>query len=285
MTAPAHTATHAGRALTAAQGIAARSAPPARLARPRPSHAEFLGLPFALASLDETVRLIVSQCEGPFAYVVTPNAQHVVAVHERGEELAAIYRSAWLSVCDSQVVRGLAALDGLSLPLVTGSDLVAALLAEQNGGPAGRGQLRLLVVGPDTATEALLRVRYPRARIEAMPAPARLAQRADLRLEVACTCMRRPWDVLLLCVGSPAQEMIAALIAARGHTSGVALCVGASIDFLIGRQTRAPRWLRRLGLEWAYRLMREPGRLWRRYLIESPRIVRIFLAERSTRRR
>jgi exopolysaccharide biosynthesis WecB/TagA/CpsF family protein len=79
--------------------------------------------------------------------------------------------------------------------------------------------------------------------------------------------------------------MIAHKLAELGCHSGIALCVGASIDFLIRARSRAPRWLQRLSLEWAYRLAQEPGRLWRRYLVESPKILRIFIAARSRRGR
>jgi exopolysaccharide biosynthesis WecB/TagA/CpsF family protein len=226
----------------------------------------------------------VQTCDAPFGYVVTPNSHHIVTLHEQPAKLTAIYRNAWLSLCDSQIVRRLAALEGMRLPLVTGSDLVPALLAQQNAAaPAERK--RILVVGPDGGTAERLRTRYPQVLIEVLPAPARLAQRGNLRLEVACACMARQWDILLLCVGCPAQEMIAALIAERGRRAGIALCVGAAIDFVTGRSTRAPRILRRLGLEWACRLVREPARLWRRYLIESPRILRIFLLSRAARRK
>src|SRR5262249_1875677 len=217
---------------------------PARLS---PPHVEFLGLPFCLLNLDETVQSIVARSQESFVYVVTPNAQHVVAVHEQREVLLDIYRNAWLSLCDSQIVRGLAALEGLSLPLVTGSDLVAALLAAENARPATSRPRRFLVVGPDVAIEQTLRARYPHTSIDVLPAPLRLVQRGDLRLEVASACVQRSWDVLLLCVGAPAQEMIAALIAERGCKSGVALCVGAAVDFITGRRTRAPRFLRQLG--------------------------------------
>ncbi|HLF23128.1 MAG TPA: hypothetical protein VI565_04325, partial [Burkholderiales bacterium] len=97
-----------------------------------------MNLRFSLTTLERTVGLISDRCDGPFAYVVTPNAPHVVMVNEEPGRLLPVYRGAWLSLCDSQIVRALAALGGLSLPLVTGSDLVAALLAEENG-RAARG--------------------------------------------------------------------------------------------------------------------------------------------------
>jgi N-acetylglucosaminyldiphosphoundecaprenol N-acetyl-beta-D-mannosaminyltransferase len=248
--------------------------------RTRPPHRNFLGLRFCLAGRDAALQLILDECEGPFAYVVTPNAQHVVTMHKRRKELLDIYSNAWLSLCDSQIVRGLAALDGIALPLVRGSDLVAALLADQNSRSTDAGRKRILVVGPDAATERALRERYRKLIIRVLPAPHGLAQRADLRRDIARRCVERQWDILLLCVGSPAQEMIAALIEEFGRRSGVALCVGASIDFVTGRRKRAPHWMQRLGLEWAYRLANEPARLWRRYLVESPKILWIFLNAR-----
>jgi len=241
-----------------------------------PPHRRFLGLQFCLLDLAQTVRLILEYRDPAFAYVVTPNVPHIVKVHEEPDRLLPIYHGAWLSLCDSQVVRRLAALKGISLPLVAGSDLVAALLAEQDSPRPYGGRKRLLVVGPDRAIETTLHLLYPRVDIKVLPAPSGLAQEPNLRLQVARACLARRWDIMLLCVGNPVQEMIAAEVARQGCPSGVALCVGASIDFATGSKTRAPRLMRALGLEWAYRLSQEPRRLWRRYLVDAPKILRIF---------
>jgi exopolysaccharide biosynthesis WecB/TagA/CpsF family protein len=249
-------------------------------AREQPVHREFLGLQFGILDLDQAINLILDQSDGRYSYVVTPNVAHIVKAHEEPEVLLPIYKSAWLSLCDSQIVRALAGLSGIKLPLLTGSDLVAALLTRHNAQSAHKQSKLFLVVGPDAAVMAILRERYPNLTVEVMPAPAKLGQRPDLRLQLARACTERQWDILLLCVGSPAQELIAHLIAEMERKSGVALCVGASIDFLTGTRTRAPRWLQRMGLEWAYRLVHEPRRLWRRYLVEGPRIFRIYLANR-----
>ena len=245
----------------------------------RPAFVEFLDLPFSLLTQGETVRLVVNRCGVPYRYAVTPNAYHVVTVHEEPERLLPIYRGAWLSLCDSRIVRALARLERHDLPLVTGSDLVAALLAALNEKDAP--SRRLLIVGPPPDVEGVLRRAYPRLSFEIMPAPPGLAHNAGLRRNVARACTERTWDIALLCVGCPAQELIARDIAELGRSAGVALCVGAAIDFLTGIRTRAPRWLQRLSLEWAYRLAQEPMRLWRRYMIESPKILGIFIATRS----
>lgn len=73
-------------------------------------------------------------------------------------------------------------------------------------------------------------------------------------------------DVLLVGMGAPRQELwLERHMAACGVT--VALGVGGLFDFYSGRIPRAPLWMRKLGLEWLFRLLQEPGRMWRRYLL------------------
>ncbi len=247
------------------------------------SRVQFLGLPFCLLSQQQAVRLLIDRCGPPYRYVVTPNAFNVVTAYDNPETLLPIYRGAWLSLCDSRVVRGLARLERLSLPLVTGSDLVAALLSMLDSFDPGRPSVNLAIVGPPPALAQDLRTRYPNLRLDILPAPFGLATDAQARLAVARACVAASWDILLLCLGEPTQALIAQQIAELGRTSGVALCVGAAIDFLAGKRRRAPLLLQKLGLEWAYRLAQEPRRLWRRYLLESPNIFRIFIAMRQTR--
>ena len=88
-------------------------------------------------------------------------------------------------------------------------------------------------------------------------------------------------DLVLVALGAPRQELWI-----RRHLpklgAKVAMGVGGLLDFLSGRIPRAPRWIRKLGLEWCYRLYREPGRLWRRYLVGNVvflvRLARMRLA-------
>jgi N-acetylglucosaminyldiphosphoundecaprenol N-acetyl-beta-D-mannosaminyltransferase len=259
----------------------------------RPPHADFLGLPFCLLSPAQALDLIVSRRGAPYRYVVTPNAYHVVTAHDQPGRLLPIYRGAWLSLCDSRIVRALARLENHALPLVTGSDLVAELLSTlssiEHAAKSASSKSswpkppRLLIVGPPRTVGRTLHDAYPDLRFSILSAPAGLAKYPQLRHAMARACLDLEWDILLLCVGCPAQELIARQLGQLGRTDGVALCVGASIDFLTGPRGRAPRWIQRLNLEWAYRLMQEPRRLWRRYLVESPKIIRIFMTTRSAR--
>lgn len=86
-------------------------------------------------------------------------------------------------------------------------------------------------------------------------------------------------DIVLVALGVPTQELfIARHIGGREAT--VAIAVGALLDFMAGKVPRAPRVMRNLRLEWVYRLMMEPRRLWRRYLLGNPRFILHILAER-----
>jgi exopolysaccharide biosynthesis WecB/TagA/CpsF family protein len=94
-----------------------------------------------------------------------------------------------------------------------------------------------------------------------------------------------PFRFCFLAVGSPQQEKLARLLAARGTARGLALCIGASINFITGQEKRAPQWMQRLALEWLYRLGQDPRRLARRYLLRGPRIFAHLLRARIVLRK
>ena len=77
-------------------------------------------------------------------------------------------------------------------------------------------------------------------------------------------------DIILLGMGMPKQELVAAELKKALKSSSVIVCGGAIIDFLAGRYERAPVWMRKIGFEWVYRLMKEPKRLFRRYIYGNP---------------
>jgi N-acetylglucosaminyldiphosphoundecaprenol N-acetyl-beta-D-mannosaminyltransferase len=90
--------------------------------------------------------------------------------------------------------------------------------------------------------------------------------------------------ILFVGLGCPKQERW--MTKHRDALSGVALGVGAAFDFLSGAKPQAPGWMQRAGLEWLFRLVSEPRRLWRRYLVQNPRfafhLARQVLAARSS---
>lgn len=95
---------------------------------------------------------------------------------------------------------------------------------------------------------------------------------------VAETIKQSGADLLFVAMGSPAQEK---WIASHLATSGVrfALGVGGSFDHVSGLAVRAPEWMQRSGLEWLYRLLREPRRMWRRYLVGNTTFVWLIVCD------
>ena len=88
-------------------------------------------------------------------------------------------------------------------------------------------------------------------------------------------------ELIVLGMGMPRQEVVAARLAATGGPCLI-VCGGAILDFLGGKVSRAPEWLRRLGGEWLYRLLREPKRLFMRYVVGNPLfLVRAWLYRRD----
>lgn len=83
--------------------------------------------------------------------------------------------------------------------------------------------------------------------------------------------------ILFVGLGCPNQEIWMA--EHRGKVNPVMLGVGAAFDFLAGLKPQAPAWMQKIGLEWFYRLLSEPRRLWKRYLYHNPRFVVLAIAD------
>lgn len=240
----------------------------------------FLGLDFALLNVAGAVGCLAARPPGAaFGYVVTPNADHLVRLARR-PELAPLYAGAALRMLDSRVVARLAGTLGLAPPpVVTGSDLTAALFAS---GIIGPGET-LTVLGAPAAAVAALRRRFGLAAVAHHDPP--MGFDADpAALEAALAFLEaHPARFTLLCVGSPRQEAVAARLAQRGRARGLGLCVGASLLFLAGLERRAPSLVQRAGLEWAWRLAGDPRRLARRYLVDDPAVLRLLWQEARRR--
>ena len=194
-----------------------------------------------------------------------------------GAQHAAIMKSRsvnWLVLLDgSPLVRRAQALTDRTWPLLAGSDLLEPILdrcAEYNG--------RVAFFGGSTVAHGRLSTiipeRWPGIGVVGFWAPSRAdiktpERASELAREIANS---RP-DVVIVSLGKPRQEQWIAQCGAQTGAS-VLLAFGASADFLAGTANRAPTIFRMLGIEWSYRLMREPRRLFRRYCIEAPLALR-----------
>lgn len=230
----------------------------------------FMTLDFADGDRSLTLARVLAMARGAYGYVVTPNVDHVVKLMD-GRVGREVYEGADLKVCDSRILSHLARLRGVALPVYPGSDMTADLLAS----PAAEG-LTIAVFGPDRTAFDALAARYPRQTLRWIEAPMLVPGTLAWRAAVA-QAAHADWDILLACVSFPKQELFAHALRAAGRQTGVTLCVGASVDFLTGRQQRAPRIFQTLSLEWLHRLLSQPRRMFRRYVIEGPAIFGWFV--------
>jgi N-acetylglucosaminyldiphosphoundecaprenol N-acetyl-beta-D-mannosaminyltransferase len=210
--------------------------------------------------------------------VLTPNVDHVVmAGHDARFREA--YARADLSLADGMPVVWASRLLGQPLPAkISGSDLVLPLMERANG---GRWRVFLLGGGPGVADEAAKRLeaRFPDLVIAGTLAPRiDMSEPASCRAEVVQSVRAARADVVLVALGAPKQELWIAE-SAEALRPAVLLGVGAAVDFIAGTVPRAPAWISVSGLEWLYRLAREPRRLWKRYLLRDPEFLLILLAE------
>lgn len=202
-----------------------------------------------------------------FAYIVTPNVDHVVRLERAAPDLKRIYGQAALCLCDSQVLRAVARILGIRLTLVRGSDLVTDLFDH-----VLRPHDRVCLIGGREAHPGYLAELYPDIEVVQHIPPMGLQTDPVARAAAIRFAKQSRARIILLAVGCPQQELLAAEMARSPDITGTALCIGASVDFIVGDQRRAPLPLQKAGLEWAWRLATEPRRLTRRYLVEGPRI-------------
>lgn len=203
-----------------------------------------------------------------FGYVVTPNADHMIRLHESAA-FRDLYAAASFILLDSRFLSHIMRVTkSLKLPVCTGSDLTERLLAAETSPNDA-----LVLVGGSTAQAGRLRERYGLKHLAHFNPPM-----GFIRDPVAVqACLEfieahSPFRFCLLAVGAPQQESMAKQLQERGRARGLALCIGASINFLTGDERRAPVWLQRCGMEWSYRLLQAPGRMGKRYLVRGPRI-------------
>ena len=241
-------------------------------------------IPVDRVTFDGALARVTGLVEGQRGGIVfTPNVDHVVLASEDARFRAA-YAAADVSVADGMPIVWASHALGQPVPeKISGSDLVPRLmaLAETKG-------WRVYLLGGSTrvAAAALLRLGllHPKLELVGTASPRiDLAEPEGARAAVLDGIRASRPDLVLVCLGAPKQELWIHEVAAALRPA-VLLGVGAAVDFLAGTTRRAPRWMSQVGLEWAYRLAREPRRLWRRYLVHDPKFLAILLADLWRRR-
>ncbi len=240
--------------------------------RVNPRTYEFLGATFHPLDPLQTLKRAKWMTEDkPFRYIVTPNVDHIVRLTKEPEVYKPLYEAAWLSVCDSRILELMANKSDIPLKAVPGSDLTQQLFDN-----VITSVDNITVIGADTEIIAIIKDKYDVGEIYHHEPPMGLRRKPDAIKACAEFIREHPARYVFICVGSPQQEMVAKAATELNGAVGLGLCVGASLDFLAGRTKRAPKWMQRSRMEWLFRLLSEPKRLWRRYLVEGPKIFQIW---------
>jgi exopolysaccharide biosynthesis WecB/TagA/CpsF family protein len=218
--------------------------------------------------LNEALQLVSAHGVDRFGYLVTPNVDHIIRYSQDGS-FRALYSQASYALLDS---RFLANLLGVFKPqrmrVCLGSDLTGEILR-----CVIKPDDSALLVGGCKRQAEELRARYKLNFLRHIEPPMNLISNAKAIEDcVQAIEAASPFRFCFLAIGSPQQEIIAHKLKERGHAKGLALCIGAAINFLTGVEKRAPLFMQQMGFEWLFRLMRDPRRLARRYLIRGPRI-------------
>jgi len=213
------------------------------------------------------------------SYVVTPNAQHVLSL-QRDADFRHIYEEAFLAVPDG--VSLLWSAKFLKTPLngrVNGTDLFEELSAV-----AERKELKVFLLGgrPGAAEAAkrTLLSRHPNLQIVGTHCPpygfeSQPQELASINSKIKAAAP----DILFVGLGAPKQEK---WIYENYQELGVpvSLGIGVSFELVADMVQRAPLWMQKWGLEWLFRLIVEPKRLWKRYVMGNPQFMWLVIKQR-----
>jgi N-acetylglucosaminyldiphosphoundecaprenol N-acetyl-beta-D-mannosaminyltransferase len=243
--------------------------------------AELLGLSFHTVTMETAVARCLELCRGPRTSrtVITANASHLCLMR-RDPQLALACRAADLTVADGMAVVWALRASGQPAPeRVAGVDLMARLLAA-----AGAHRLRVYFLGARrevvTALVERSRAQHPGLEIAGFHdgyfGP-------DDHLGIVKEIRASGPHMLFVGMPSPFKETWCERHRQRLEVP-VIIGVGGSFDVLAGFIKRAPRWAQWLGLEWFWRLLMEPRKLWKRYLTTNSEFIWLASREIITRR-
>lgn len=176
-----------------------------------------------------------------------------------------------LNIADGAPVAVAARLFGLATVRQTGRQTMRLLFSWETD-----RKLKHFFVG---STEAVLgrlhttiRDVFPQAQVAGSTSPP-FRELTPREIDSLAAAVREvDTDILWIGLGTPAQHYLGRALADRDAAPAI-VCVGAAFEFLAGFRKEAPRWMQRMGLEWLHRLLSEPRRLWKRYLIGNPLFV------------
>jgi len=242
---------------------------------------DVLGCPFDALSFADTMTAIERCVTARQRCQIVPGSVDTVMKARHDADFAARLRRADLVIADGNFIDWAATLLGTPLRgRVSGTELTWQCGAVS----ARRGRAVALVGGAEgiaARCAARMQDHFPGAKVHAIATPFPLDAAASQ--QVVDDIRRLDAAIVLVALGAPRQELwIETYLEASG--ASVAVGIGSAFDILSGDKPRAPQWMQRLSLEWFFRLLLEPRRLSRRYLIEDMPFVSLLLREVWRRR-
>ena len=234
------------------------------------SHVVLCGITISnlvISDVEDKIDGLISRRNSP-ALIVTPNIDHIIKLQEDAE-FREVYKHADLVLADGMPLLWAASFLGKPLKeKISGSDLFPKLCEV-----AAQKRWRLFFLGgregaADKAAEVLTR-RYPGLNVAGTYCPSFGFEKDDAENKKIVGLIRavKP-DILFVGLGAPKQEKWIYRHKDQ-YQVPVSIGIGVSFEFVAGMVKRAPVWMQKAGLEWFWRLMMEPGRLWKRYLIDD----------------
>ena len=237
----------------------------------KPFTNRILGVNIAITNMQETVDLIIEHLEEIRGQFICLSNVHTTVMSEKDAEYREIQNSAFLALPDGSPLALVQRLRGYrSAEQVAGPDLMPAIWKA-----AEHTEYSHYFYGstPETiaALEKNLRSKYPDMKIAGMESPPFRSLTEEEDRQAVERINASGADFVWVGLGAPKQEKW--MYAHKDHVNGVMIGVGAGFDYHAGNIKRAPGWMQKLSLEWLYRLLQDPKRLFKRYLVTNTRYL------------
>lgn len=240
-----------------------------------------LGVPIDSLTMAEAIDRLDSFVEigrqtGKSHQVATVNADFAVKSLD-DPELRMLLREADMATADGMPLVWGARLLGINIPeRVAGADMVPALAQRA----AEKGYSIYFFGAQDGIAEKAaqnLKGKYPNLLIAGVASPP-FGSILEMDSSYIEEIKRSKADIVLVALGNPKQEKWIGMYG-RDIGAPVAIGIGGTLDFIAGQTQRAPEWMQKTGLEWIYRLLQEPKRLWKRYVHDMVGFSSFFIRQ------
>lgn len=213
--------------------------------------------------------------------VFTPNVDHLMKM-QSDQDFFRVYNAATYKLCDSKILFFISRFLGSPIKeKISGSDLFPAFYNYHKNNESIK--IFLLGAREGVAIEAQNKINFKvdRRIIVGAHSPSFGFEKDDNEcLKLVKIINQSGATVLAVGVGAPKQEKFIYKYKDQLPNIKIFLAIGATIDFEAGNIKRAPKWISELGLEWLYRLLAEPRRLWKRYLVHGPSFFWLILKQK-----